>query len=321
MVWHSWAAGLPGNASLGDFYPGDDWVDWIGVSVFQQFYPNNVGGTVGDLEQVLQFASDHYKPTMIAESTPFGGIHNNPHINNSETDIWHAWFRPTLNLIKDHEISMWSYINCNWDVQPLWAKAGFGDTRLSTDSTLMDKWYDFVTGSRRFIRATDYELCSNYISQYTHFDDDKFHYKRYHMKSSHQHDYDDERHRSRERISENSDSTDGRVFWGHERVVGGDGIWEAVLPLVMLASSLAIVFFMFFTSKRRVNRLERTPRRQRVRFAFLDAKEDDDDGSTALYGSIGSTDDSEHSRWRRSVRRVGRQLVLDNTADGTTVVA
>ena len=76
MVWHSWAAGLPSNATLDDFYPGDDLVDWVGVSVFQQFYPNDVGGTVKDLEHVLNFAERHSKPSMIAESTPFGGIHH-----------------------------------------------------------------------------------------------------------------------------------------------------------------------------------------------------------------------------------------------------
>jgi beta-mannanase len=76
-VWHSWAAGLPGGTKLGNFYPGDDVVDWVGVSVFQQFYPNKVGGSVRDLQHVLEFASKHDKPTMIAESTPFGGNHNN----------------------------------------------------------------------------------------------------------------------------------------------------------------------------------------------------------------------------------------------------
>lgn len=319
MVWHSWAGGLPGNATLEDFYPGDHLVDWIGVSVFQQFYPNKFGGSVEDLQNVLDFADQHYKPTMIAESTPFGGIHNNP-ILGEGADIWKAWFEPTINLIKDYDIGMWSYINCNWEVQPLWHGVGFGDTRVSIDSSVMEKWYNFVTGSRRFIRATDYEFCAADDELYKPFDEDGYPFKSKHHK--YRHDYDDDdyhhRHKKHHHSSDRQEGPRGRSVWGHQRVVGGDGLWETVLPLVMVASSLAIVVFMFLTSKRR-RKTDRTPRRQRVRFAFLDAKEDDDDGSFALYGSICSPD-SDSSRWR-NVRRVGRNLILDNTADGTTVVA
>ena len=224
---------------------------------------------------------------------------------------------------------MWSYINCNWEAQPMWKGVGFGDTRLSIDSSVMDKWYDEVTGSRRFIRATDYELCTTDYESYKHFDDDAFPFRNkiYRAKHARFHPYDDDDGYYRKHHALNEDNTDregssnGRWVWGHERAVGGNGIWEAVLPLVMLASSLAIVGFLFLTTKRRINRLGRTPRRQRVRFAYLDSMEEDDDGSAAMYGSICSPDDSESSRWRRSVRRITPNLIVANTADGTTVVA
>ncbi|CAB9504759.1 expressed unknown protein [Seminavis robusta] len=359
MVWHSWGAGLPYNTTLQDFYPGNDWVDWIGVSVFQQFYPilhRTYGGTPQDLHNVLEFAAAHGRPTMIAESTPFGGIHNNPHIPTT-TDIWTAWFAPTLDLIRKYEIGMWSYINCNWEAQPAWKGVGFGDTRLSIDPMIMEQWHEHVIASRRFVRAIDYELCGNYPGDY--YNDHEFDYvsqydydHHYRSKSAGSHDDDDDFFRKRNnnqkdyprrydyfkwRFDDDDDKVsndDGNKWiWGKERNDGrGDALWNAVLPIVMLSSSLAIMFFIFNTTNRKSfrARMHRTPRAQRVRFARLDDEDDPDDESVALYGSIVATDDDNTSVMserdslllkKRPVRRVTPQLIVANTADGFTLVA
>jgi hypothetical protein len=145
FVWHSWGAGLPYETTLADFYPGDEYVDWVGVSVFQQFYANKAGGGIlSNVEAVLEFAKEHDKPTMIAESTPFGGI-------NSLHDPWNDWFQPCLDLIENFDIAMWSYINCDWDSQPMWRNVGFGDTRLSINATVMSDWNTKVLQNPRFL--------------------------------------------------------------------------------------------------------------------------------------------------------------------------
>lgn len=70
FVWHSWAAPRKEGVSLEDFYPGDTFVDWVGVSVFQQVFPwsssyengyVNWGGDESDVEEVLRFAKAHGK--------------------------------------------------------------------------------------------------------------------------------------------------------------------------------------------------------------------------------------------------------------------
>jgi len=70
FVWHSWAAPRRENLTLEDFYPGTDFVDWIGISVFQQVFPWSSnwgngfvdwGGSSNDLEEVLQFAEQQNK--------------------------------------------------------------------------------------------------------------------------------------------------------------------------------------------------------------------------------------------------------------------
>lgn len=116
FVWHSWAASLESADELRRYYPGDDVVDWVGISIFSQLYTATSSGGVAQLgskatvQAVLEFAQQRNKPTMIAESTPFGGI-------PTRIDPWEAWFQPVLGLISEHGIGMWSYINCDWEVR------------------------------------------------------------------------------------------------------------------------------------------------------------------------------------------------------------
>lgn len=165
FVWHSWAAPRAGNLTLEDFYPSDDYVDWIGVSVFRQVYPwksnwgngyVDWGGSVKDIEEVLDFAQKRDKPTMIAESTPFGGINMETAdtIKYNETDPWDRWFGKVLTLIEKYDIDMFSYINCDWDKQNMWRGVGFGDTRLSTNAEVMDRWFGNIIrsdGNQKFL--------------------------------------------------------------------------------------------------------------------------------------------------------------------------
>jgi len=73
FVWHSWGAPMASDElSLDRFYPGDDVVDWIGVSIFQQVFPWSKGlaGSMSDVENVFQFARDHSKVSLHCLSFP-----------------------------------------------------------------------------------------------------------------------------------------------------------------------------------------------------------------------------------------------------------
>mmetsp|Transcript_15717 Transcript_15717/g.19163 ORF Transcript_15717/g.19163 Transcript_15717/m.19163 type:complete len:322 (+) Transcript_15717:419-1384(+) len=171
FVWHSWAAPRMEGVSLQDFYPGDSFVDWVGISVFQQLYPSSSngdngyvwGGNYADIEEVLDFAKMHTKPTMIAESTPFGGIDKMDNSDSVSTDPWQHWFGRVLSLIETFDIDMWCYINCNWDVQPMWHNVGFGDTLLSSNEYIMEKWQAYIInseGKQKFLMADMLQNCS-----------------------------------------------------------------------------------------------------------------------------------------------------------------
>jgi len=174
FVWHSWAAPRQGNLTLEDFYPGSEFVDWIGISLFRQVFPwksdwgngyVDWGGSMVDVEEVLLFAEQHDKPTMIAESTPFGGINLNTTdtVAYGENDPWDRWFGKVIDLIERYDIDLFSYINCNWESQPMWHNVGFGDTRLSSNKEVLSKWHDLVIngkGSQRFLMAGTLNECA-----------------------------------------------------------------------------------------------------------------------------------------------------------------
>ena len=72
----------------------------------------------------------------------------------NDNDPWLRWFGRVLQLIETYDIDMWSYINCQWDSQPMWHKVGFGDTRLSTNDYVMEQWQKYVIeseGSQTFL--------------------------------------------------------------------------------------------------------------------------------------------------------------------------
>ena len=175
FVWHSWGAPMAKKSlTLNKFYPGDDYVDWIGVSIFQQVFPWSPGwgGRMSDVENVLEFAKEHDKPTIIAESTPFGGIELKQASNDTklyltdneyEHDAWDRWFGKVIDIINKYDVSMWCYINCDWEQQPMWHNVGFGQTLLSSNEHVMSNWYEKITNNeianREFLFAGSLESC------------------------------------------------------------------------------------------------------------------------------------------------------------------
>ena len=175
FVWHSWGAPMASaQLRLHSFYPGDSYVDWIGVSIFQQVLPwsPSWGGQVSDVENVLEFAQKHNKPTMIAESTPFGGIELKQASKaakenmNVTSDPWDRWYGQVIDIIDKYDVSMWCYINCDWESQPQWHNVGFGETRLSSNEEVMSKWQEQIMNgksNRTFLHLGALDNCGSTI--------------------------------------------------------------------------------------------------------------------------------------------------------------
>jgi hypothetical protein len=77
FVWHSWASPMSKGLHLNDFYPGNDVVDWVGISIFQQLYSwaPSWAGTIHDIEQVVDFAQKHSKVRIMGIRCNNIGLH------------------------------------------------------------------------------------------------------------------------------------------------------------------------------------------------------------------------------------------------------
>jgi hypothetical protein len=167
FVWHASGFSPRDNLRISDWYPGARYVDWCGVSLFQQ--PYSCSGdpalcTMQPVEDLVEFCKRQNIPVMIAESTPYGGIVDehtvmkNPEAHNEAGyvgDTWSRWFQPVLSFIERHDIRIWSYINCNWDLQKMWQihhapNEHWGDTRVEAYNDMRNKWLEHVLHSSRF---------------------------------------------------------------------------------------------------------------------------------------------------------------------------
>ncbi len=126
-VWHSYAAPGYNGHEIEDWYPGDDYVDWMGVSVFGQGY-NNLDYNLYEYN-MRQFAIEKDKPVMLAESASI-------EVDSITENTWNTWFTNTLNWCNDNdEIKMLCYINTDWD-------GSWGDTRIERNPTVLGWWLD-----------------------------------------------------------------------------------------------------------------------------------------------------------------------------------
>ena len=143
-VWQSHGFDEP-DSLLEAWYPGDEYVDWCGVSFFNRWEEINM----------FDFARKKGKPVFIAEATPT--VSKVP----GGTDGWttpmdlankdHAalgmekWFKPFFKTIHDNPdlIKAISYINANWQSRPMWKENptfSDEDARLHLNEDIAKMW-------------------------------------------------------------------------------------------------------------------------------------------------------------------------------------
>lgn len=133
MVWHAWGA-APMDVSA--WYPGDEYVDLVGVSLFP------LAEIPGKVNAVAAFAAQHRKPLMIAEAAPQNA---HPPTNSAS---WQAWYQGVFDFIEQHDVRVLSYINQDWNAQSVWASQGvWGNSRLQ-GTPLEAKWREAIAAPR-----------------------------------------------------------------------------------------------------------------------------------------------------------------------------
>jgi hypothetical protein len=121
FVWHSCACAPPERVM--DWYPGDSYVDWVGVSLFAQF-PKSV-------EKVAAAMTKTGKPLMVAEASAWKA--------RNET-LKLAWFRNAFRFVQKTGARAFCYIDWNWDKIPAFSSNGWGDARVDATPRVLDLW-------------------------------------------------------------------------------------------------------------------------------------------------------------------------------------
>ena len=154
-VWQSatYKYGTYNNLPFETWYPGDDYVDWMGTSHFVFDEPVHTA--------FLDFARTHNKPVLVAESSPQGYdldelTYSAPNDGKTLTpktaeEIWDEWFAPYFAFIHNNAdvIRAVAYINVDWHSQAMWGPDGgngyWGDTRVQVNPTIREKWLAEIT--------------------------------------------------------------------------------------------------------------------------------------------------------------------------------
>jgi hypothetical protein len=164
FVWHATGVEPRDGLTIDSWFPGEEYVDWCGISFFQQPFSCQIPTkcSFSDAESVISFCRQYSLPIMIAESTPFGGILDDPvsdpdAVNEAgySGSTWNSWFIPIIEFIEKHDLKMWNYINCDWDSQAMWQKerapeVHWGDTRIEMFPGVREKWHHDVLDNERY---------------------------------------------------------------------------------------------------------------------------------------------------------------------------
>jgi hypothetical protein len=155
FVWQS-TGFMSTPEQLEDWYPGDDYVDWLGFSFFNGWKK----------QQMIEFARSKGKPVFIAEATPTSsdkiadpeenkGITKEMKLSNPKQAqmAWDEWFVPFFKTIDDNAdvVKAISYINCHWDSHRMWFDnptfKGI-DARLHLSDTISKRWVEKISNPK-----------------------------------------------------------------------------------------------------------------------------------------------------------------------------
>ncbi len=157
FVWQSTGFMSPNDGDLESWYPGDEYVDWLGFSFFNRWAE----------QKMIAFARKKRKPVFIAEASPTISAPDAKTTGNTiETQLsnpgqaeeaWQKWFIPFFKTIDENPdvIKAVHYINCHWDSHRMWYdNPTFKniDARLHLNDSISKRWRK-VTSLPKYIKS------------------------------------------------------------------------------------------------------------------------------------------------------------------------
>ena len=144
FVWHSYLFQPYKNYPVESWYPGDDYVDWVGISLFGLLYADAELLPNGD--NLMEFARTHKKPVMVAEASPTSGI------KAGDVSVWNSWFANFFSVCYEKNIKAISFINSNWEAYSF-PGTNWRDARLGNNEEVAEAWF-LETGKDRYLKQS-----------------------------------------------------------------------------------------------------------------------------------------------------------------------
>ena len=130
---------------MSEWYPGDEYVDWVGVSVFFQPYEDILNHK--ETNDVLNFARERRKPVMIAEANPVKGI------DKDNGQVWENWFVDFFSFCYNKNIKAIAFINQDWTKMTIGGIEEWKDARLYNNAEVGEKWL-LETSKDRYLKQS-----------------------------------------------------------------------------------------------------------------------------------------------------------------------
>ncbi|WP_163133568.1 family 31 carbohydrate-binding protein [Agarivorans sp. Alg241-V36] len=149
MVWQVASYCPNPRGQLESWYPGNQYVDWIGLSYFA---PQDCNWDA--VNEAANFAKAKGKPLFINEASPqryqiadlnysSDPAQGTNRQSKTAQQIWQEWFTPFFNFIEQYDVKAITYINADWDNQTRWGDFGdgygegyWGDSRVQANNEI-----------------------------------------------------------------------------------------------------------------------------------------------------------------------------------------
>jgi hypothetical protein len=149
------------------WYPGDAYVDWVGIDVFTRsnFDQSQGHNSYWSFWSMLELADAWKKPVILSETsalfmdgTDWGIKDPSP---AAAAYYWSEWFQPFFDTLDQHpRIKAWSYVNWNWEDTP-WP---WPDARIENNAHLVDLLAQELTKPRYIHRDTPDKFSRPYFT-------------------------------------------------------------------------------------------------------------------------------------------------------------
>lgn len=126
------------------YYPGDDYVDWLAYSYFDD-QPDRIGTVM------LALARKKGLPVFIAEAAPKG----RDTLLEDGAETWRGWYEPFFEHVQQNAdvTKAIGYINVRWQDQPMWVVQRWGDSRIQANRYVHQHWRERVIADQWRHRA------------------------------------------------------------------------------------------------------------------------------------------------------------------------